>query len=167
MRKRNKNRQDFLEWSMPRLLGAGYGLFSRKAISPRWPEFFIAQATIKKYRGKSSFCFMIRAALAGQARHAKASVELDAILARLVGSTPKELYRLAGIYEAMHQEQGPAVAMACVVEIIRITNEKRKNRLSWYRGSSMAVKIPESKRPKQRDKKRRTRKKTNESNSIP
>lgn len=137
-KKRHKQGQgsDFLEWTMPRLWGAGYGLFSRKAISPRWPEFFITQATIKKYRGKSSFWFMIHAALQGQKRHAKTSVELDAILARLVGSTPKELYRLAGIYEAMRQEHGPAVAMACVVEIIRITNEKRKNRLSWYRGAS-------------------------------
>lgn len=149
--KQNKG-HDLLEWTMPRLLGAGYGLFSRKAISPRWPEFFIAQATIKKYRGKSSFYFMIRAALAGQARHAKASVELDAILAKLVGSTPKELYRLAGIYDAMRQEQGPAVAMACVVEIIRITNEKRKNRLSWYRGASRQPQkaAPEARRTRRR-----------------
>ncbi|GAB4435745.1 MAG: hypothetical protein OHK0011_18960 [Turneriella sp.] len=126
-------RDDFLQWGVPRLLGAGYGLFSRKAISPRWPEIVITAAVIGKYRKKSSFWFMLTAATRGVARHAKASGELQAVLARLVGSTPRQLQQLAGIYEAMRFEQGTAAAIACVVEIVRITNEKRKHRLTWYR----------------------------------
>jgi hypothetical protein len=33
----------------------------------------------------------------------------------------------------MRLEQGTATAIACVVEIVRITNEKRKHNLTWYR----------------------------------
>jgi hypothetical protein len=137
--KRNRGapsgREDFLQWGVPRLLGAGYGLFSRKAVSPRWPEFMIAAAVIRKYRKKNSFWFMVAAAIRGVARHAKASGELQAVLARLVGSTPRQMQQLAGIYEAMRLEQGTAAAIACVVEIVRITNEKRKHRITWYRGA--------------------------------
>lgn len=126
-------RDDFLQWGVPRLLGAGYGLFSRKAVSPRWPEIVITAAVIRKYRQRYSFWFMVAAAARGVARHAKASGELQAVLARLVGSTSRQLQQLAGIYEAMRLEQGTAAAIACVVEIVRITNEKRKYRLTWYR----------------------------------
>ncbi len=126
-------RDDFLQWGVPRLLGAGYGLFSRKAVSPRWPEIVITAAVIRKYRKRSSFWFMVKAAARGVARHAKASGELQAVLARLVGSTPRQMQQLAGIYEAMRLEQGAAAAIACVVEIVRITNEKRKHRVTWFR----------------------------------
>lgn len=126
-------REDFLQWGVPRLLGASYGLFSRKAVSPRWPELVITAAVIRKYRKKNSFWFMVSAATRGVARHAKASGELQAVLARLVGSTPRQMQQLAGIYEAIRLEQGTAAAIACVVEIVRITNEKRKHRLTWYR----------------------------------
>lgn len=126
-------RDDFLQWSVPRLLGAGYGLFSRKAVSPRWPEIVITAAVIRKYRKRSSFWFMVKAAARGVARHAKASGELQAVLARLVGSTPRQIKQFVGIYEAMRLEQGTAMAMACAVEIVRIINEKRRHRVSWFR----------------------------------
>ncbi len=132
-RKTPPRSDDFLQWGVPRLLGAGYGLFSRKAISPRWPEIAITAAVIKKYRKKSSFWFMVSSATRGVARHARASGELQSVLARLVGSTPRQMQQLAGIYEAMQVEQGTAAAIACVFEIVRITNEKRKYRLAWYR----------------------------------
>lgn len=133
-RETTNRREDFVQWGVPRLLGAGYGLFSRRAVSPRWPEIVIAAAVIRKYRKRSSFCFMVLAATRGVIRHAKASGELQAALARLVGATPRQMQQLVGIYEAMRQEQGTAAATACVVEIVRITNEKRRHRLTWYRG---------------------------------
>ncbi|MFZ5630791.1 MAG: hypothetical protein ACOY5B_16780 [Spirochaetota bacterium] len=142
---------DLLQWGVPRLLGAGYGLFSRKAVSPRWPEIVITAAVIRKYRKRSSFWFMVAAAARGVARHAKASGELQAVLARLVGSTPRQMQQLAGIYEAMRLEQGTAVAIACVVEIVRITNEKRKHRLAWYRRNTASPAVAAA-RPGRRQK---------------
>lgn len=132
-RKNSARRTDILQWSFPRLLGAGYGLFSRRAISPRWPEIVIAAAVIRKYRGKSSFWFMVSSATRGAARHAKARGELQSVLARLVRSTAPQMHQLAGIYEAMRAEQGTAAGIACIVEIVRLANEKRRLSLAWYR----------------------------------
>jgi hypothetical protein len=136
MKQRKKRRipsEDLLQWGVPRILGAGYGLLSQKAVSPRWPEFVIAAMVIRKYRKRSSFWFMLKAAIRGVLHHTEANGELQSILARLVGSTPRQMQQLAGIYEAVRLEQGTAAAVACVVEIVRITNEKRRDRLSWYR----------------------------------
>ncbi len=152
-RKTPPRRDDLLQWGVPRLLGAGYGLFSRKAISPRWPEIVITAAVIKKYRNKSSFWFMVTSATRGVARHARASGELQSVLARLVGSTPRQMQQLAGIYEAMRLEQGTAAAIACVVEIVRITNEKRKHRLAWYRAVPGIHQRPRNPRAHQRNSK--------------
>jgi hypothetical protein len=146
--------KDFLQWGVPRLIGAGYGLFSRQAVSPRWPEFVIAAAVIRKYRKKSSFCFMVAAAIRGVLRHAKASGELQAVLARLVGSTPRQMQQLAGIYEAMRLEQGTATAIACVVEIVRITNEKRKHNLTWFRRTKAKPEPAPPRKTRQRKNKR-------------
>jgi DNA-binding transcriptional regulator YdaS (Cro superfamily) len=125
--------QDLLQWSVPRLIGAGYGLFSKKAANPRWPEFFITAFVIKKYREKSSFLFMIRHALKGVRKHEIVAGELKAILARLIGSKPRDLHQLSGIYRGLMAEKGPAIATAAIVEVIRTTNQKRTQKLSWLR----------------------------------
>ncbi|MCS6971621.1 MAG: hypothetical protein NZL89_01220 [Leptospiraceae bacterium] len=123
----------WLKWGVPRLVGAGYGLLSRKAISPRWPEFFIVAAVLRKYRNKSSFFFMVRNAIRGMAEEDRDNRELQQILARLVGARPRDLKAMAGIYQALQKEQGTAVAIAYAVETIRILNEKRMHKLSWWR----------------------------------
>lgn len=128
--------QDILQWTVPRLIGAGYGLFSKKAASPRWPEFFITAFVIKKYRDESSFWFMIRHAMKGMQKHEIATGEAKAILAKLIGSKPRDLYRLSGIYRGLMAEKGPAIATAAIVEIIRTTNQKRTLNLSWLRRGS-------------------------------
>jgi hypothetical protein len=119
---------DILKWGVPRLVGVGYGLLSRKAAHPRWPEFFITALVLRKYRGKSSYWFMIRHALRGMRKHEIIAGEAKAILARLIGSKPYQLHQLAGIYRALREEKGAAVATAGVVEIIRITNQRRIQR---------------------------------------
>ena len=83
--------QDILQWTVPRLIGAGYGLFSKKAANPRWPEFFITAFVIKKYRDQSSFWFMIRHAMKGMQKHEIAGGEAKAMLAKLIGSKPRDL----------------------------------------------------------------------------
>lgn len=127
-RKKEKNQSDFLQKSLPHLLGAGYGLFSKKAASPRWPEFFIAAFVIKKYREKSSFFFMMRAAIDGVRKRRHLQTELENVLLRLIGSTPREIYRLSGIHAALKKERGAAIAAAATAEIVRITNERRQMR---------------------------------------
>lgn len=125
--------QDLLQWGVPRLIGAGYGLFSKKAANPRWPEFIITAFVIKKYREKSSFWFMIRHATKGMRKHEIVAGETKAILAKLIGSKPRDLHRLSGIYRGLMAERGPVVATATIVEIVRITNQKRTQKKSWLR----------------------------------
>lgn len=125
--------QDLLQWSVPRLIGAGYGLFSRKAADPRWPEFFITAFVLRKYRQRNSFWFMIRHAARGMRKHEIVAGEAKALLAKLIGSKPRQLYQLSGIYRAVRDEKGPAVATAVTVEIIRISNQKRAGRLTWWK----------------------------------
>lgn len=155
---------DLLQWGVPRLIGAGYGLFSRKAADPRWPEFLITAFVLRKYRERSSFWFMVKSAVSGIRRHQKLSGELQAVIARLIGSTPRQMYQLSGIYQALQKEKGAAVATAATVEIVRITNQKRQQRLVWWRPPKpgQAVKTapakkyhhkPKSKKPKQAGKK--------------
>jgi len=120
--------RELLEWSVPRLIGAGYGLFSKKAANPRWPEFFITAFVLKKYREKNSFWFMITNAMKGMKDHQTPQGESKVILAKLIGSKPRDLFQLSGIYRALAREKGPAVATAAIIEIVRITNEKRKNK---------------------------------------
>lgn len=124
---------DFLQWGVPRLIGAGYGLFSRKAADPRWPEFLITAFVLKKYREQSSIWFMVKSAISGVRRHQKLSGELQAVIARLIGSTPRQMYQLSGIYQALQKEKGAAIATAATVEIVRITNQKRQHGLAWWR----------------------------------
>lgn len=124
--------QDLLQWSVPRLIGAGYALFSRKAANPRWPEFFITAFVLKKYRGKTSFWFMIRHAMRGMRKHEIVAGETKALIAKLIGSKPHQLHQLSGIYRAVREERGPAIATAVTVEIIRITNQKRVEKLTWW-----------------------------------
>ena len=125
--------QDLLQWSVPRLIGAGYGLFSRKAADPRWPEFFITAFVLKKYRKKNSFWFMIRHATRGMRKHEIVAGDAKALIAKLIGSKPHQLHQLSGIYRAVREEQGAAIATAVTVEIIRITNQKRTEKLTWWK----------------------------------
>lgn len=125
--------QDLLQWTVPRLIGAGYGLFSKKAANPRWPEFFITAFVLKKYREKSSFWFMIRHALKGVRKHEIVAGETKAVLAALIGSKPRDLHQLSGIYRGLMAEKGPAVATAAIVEIVRTTNQKRTKKLTWLK----------------------------------
>lgn len=140
---------DLLQWSVPRLIGAGYGLLSRKAADPRWPEFFITAFVLKKYRGKSSFWFMIRHATRGMRKHEIVAGETKTIIAKLIGSKPHQLHQLSGIYRAVREEKGAAVATAVTVEIIRITNQKRTEKLVWWkprRKKSLAVNVTAQKK---------------------
>jgi hypothetical protein len=102
--------QDILQWTVPRLVGATYGLLSKKAASPRWPEFIITAIVLKKYREKSSFWFMVFQAMKGMRKHEVAAGEAKTILARLIGSKPRDIFRLSGIYRGVMAERGPAVA---------------------------------------------------------
>lgn len=124
---------DLLQWSLPRLIGAGYGLFSRKAADPRWPEFMITAFVLKKYRNKNSFWFMLRHATRGMRKHEIVAGDAKALIAKLIGSKPHHLHQLSGIYRAVREEQGAAVATAVTVEIIRITNQKRAEKLAWWK----------------------------------
>lgn len=152
---------DLLQWSVPRLIGAGYGLFSRKAANPRWPEFIITAFVLKKYREKSSFWFMVWHASRGMRKHEVAAGEAKAMLARLIGSRPRDIFQLSGIYRGLMQERGPAVATAAIVEIIRINNQKRTEKLAWYRPAlkktvATAKAKPRQKRHKSHPHKKRT-----------
>lgn len=124
---------DLLQWSLPRLIGAGYGLFSRKAADPRWPEFMITAFVLKKYRNKNSFWFMLRHATRGMRKHEIVAGDAKALIAKLIGSKPHHLHQLSGIYRAVREEQGAAIATAVTVEIIRITNQKRSEKLAWWK----------------------------------
>lgn len=129
----SKATTDLLQWSLLRLIGAGYGLFSRKAADPRWPEFIITAFVLKKYRNKNSFWFMIRHAMRGMRKHEIVAGDAKALIAKLIGSKPHQLHQLSGIYRAVREEQGAAVATAVTVEIIRITNQKRSEKLAWWK----------------------------------
>lgn len=131
--------QNLLGWSLPRVLGATYGLVSKKAASPRWPEFLITAFVLKKYRGKSSFGFMILHATRGMARSRqnpkhpnadalRAEAQLREILAHLIGSKPRDLHRLSGIYKGLVAESGVPIAAAAITEIITTTNKKRSRK---------------------------------------
>ncbi len=155
--------QDLLQWSVPRLIGAGYGLFSKKAANPRWPEFIITAIVLKKYREKGSFWFMIRHATKGMRKHEIVAGETKAILAKLIGSKPADLHRLSGIYRGVMAEKGPAVATAVIVEIIRISNIKRTQNKSWLRREvtpAPLVKPAHKKAEKRPHHKRKVHKKT-------
>jgi len=119
---------NFFEWGVPRLLGASYGLFSRRGANPRWPEFFITAFVLRKYRGKSSFVFMIRNAARGMRKHEIVAGEAKTIIAHLIGAKPRHFFQLSGIYRALRDESGPTLATATIVEIVRIANEKRKRK---------------------------------------
>lgn len=140
---------DLLQWSVPRLIGAGYGLFSRKAADPRWPEFFITAFVLKKYRKKNSFWFMIRHATRGMRKHEIVAGEAKALIARLIGSKPHQLHQLSGIYRAVREEQGAATATAVTVEIIRIANQKRSEKLAWWKPrGKKTLAFADAKKPK-------------------
>lgn len=128
--------QDLLQWTVPRLIGAGYGLFSKKAANPRWPEFFITAFVLKKYREKSSFWFMIKHATKGVRKHEIVAGETKAVLAALIGSKPRDLHQLSGIYRGLMAERGAAIATAAIVEVIRTTNQKRTQKLTWWKRGS-------------------------------
>ena len=72
----------------------------------------------------------------GMQKHEIAGGEAKAMLAKLIGSKPRDLYRLSGIYRGLMAEKGPAIATAAIVEIIRTTNQKRAQKLSWLRRAS-------------------------------
>jgi hypothetical protein len=126
MKAGSRTQAEILHWTLPRVLGAGYGIFSRKAANSRWPEFFITAFVLKKYRKKSSFAFMLRHGYAGMKKHQLPGGEVKTLLARLIGAKPQQLFQLAGIYSGLNRERGPAVATAALFEIIKIVNEKRK-----------------------------------------
>lgn len=126
MKAGSRTQSEILHWTLPRVLGAGYGIFSRKAANSRWPEFFITAFVLKKYRKKSSFLFMLRNGYAGMKRHQLPGGEIKALLARLIGAKPSQLFQLSGIYTGLSRERGPAIATAALFEIIKIVNEKRK-----------------------------------------
>jgi len=68
---------------------------------------------------------------------------------------------LSGIYRGLMQERGPAVATAAIVEIIRINNQKRTEKLAWYRPAlkktvATAKAKPKQKRHKSHPHKKRT-----------
>lgn len=134
MRAGNRTNSEFLQWSLPRLVGAGYGILSRRAANPRWPEFLITAFVLEKYRKKSSFWFMISHSYRGMRRHQLPGGEIKTLLAHLIGANPRQLFQLAGIYTGLSAEQGPAVATAALFEIIKITNEKRKKLVSRRKG---------------------------------
>ncbi len=153
---------DLLQWSLPRLIGAGYGLFSRKAADARWPEFLITAFVLKKYRKKNSFWFMLRHATRGMRKHEIVAGDAKALIAKLIGSKPHQLHQLSGIYRAVREEQGAAIATAVTVEIIRITNQKRTEKLAWWRPrkkNALAVKYAAQKKSAHRAKKSHTKSK--------
>lgn len=133
MKARSQTNKEILQWTLPRVIGATYGLLSRKAADPRWPEIFITAFVLKKYRGKSSLIFIVRSGYAGMRKHQTVNGETKAILAKLADSKPKHLFQLAGIYTALSRERGPAIATAAFIEIVKIVNEKRKRASSWLR----------------------------------
>lgn len=145
--------QDLLQWTVPRLIGAGYGLFSKKAANPRWPEFVITAFVLRKYREKSSFWFMIRHAMKGVRKHEIVAGETKTVLAALIGSKPRDLHQLSGIYRGLMAEKGAAIATAAIVEIIRTTNQKRTQKLSWLKraaAASVIAPVRKEQKPKSR-----------------
>jgi hypothetical protein len=133
MKAKSPSNKDILQWTLPRVVGATYGLLSRKAADPRWPEIFITALVLKKYRGKSSLIFMVKSGYAGMRKHQTVNGETKIILGKLADSKPRHLFQLAGIYSALSGERGPAVATAAFIEILKIINEKRKRSRSWLR----------------------------------
>lgn len=136
MRSTPRTNTEILQWTLPRVVGAGYGIFSRRAANHRWPEFLITAFVLKKYRKRSSFWFMLRHGYAGMRRHQVPGGEIKTLLAHLVGANPRQLFQLAGIYSGLSAEQGPAIATAALFEIIKITNEKRKKLTSRRKAKS-------------------------------
>lgn len=126
MRANSRTNAELLQWTLPRVVGAGYGIFSRRAADHRWPESLITAIVLKKYRKKSSFWFMLRHGYKGMRQHQLPGGEIKTLLAHLIGAHPRQLFQLAGIYSGLSAEQGPAIATAALFEIIKITNEKRK-----------------------------------------
>ncbi|MBV6493743.1 MAG: hypothetical protein LDLANPLL_01766 [Turneriella sp.] len=143
--------QSFVGWSLPRLLGTTYGLLSKKAANPKWPEFLITAFVLKKYRGKSSYWFMIKNAARGMAlsrfnasrQNAEGlyqEAQIREILAHLIGSRPRDLHRLSGIYKALLLEKGATVASAAIAEIITTTNQRRTKKYGLIRKTPTPIK---------------------------
>ena len=151
--------EDLFEWGIPRLIGAGYGLMSTKTINPRWPEFMITAFVIGKYREKSSFWFMILNAVRGSNSKTAVAVDMQNMLAKLVGSTSREVRQLSALYRALREEKGAAVATAAVVEIIKMCNIKRTASHSFLNREGLKTVISQgTSRLKKRDKKTRRQK---------
>ena len=117
--------EDLFQWGIPRLIGAGYGLLSTKTVNSRWPEFMITAFVIGKYRERSSFWFLIINAVRGLNPKMAVAADLKNLLAKLIGSTPREVHQLSALYRALREEKGATVATAAVVEIIKMCNIKR------------------------------------------
>lgn len=103
----------------------GYGFTQKVNKKTIAPPFVIVARILKRYRGKSSYLFLIKWAVIKKPRRTYLHI-LPEISLRQLNMSHEDIRRLTGIYRGLKDEIGHFLAVSASVEIARNLNAWQK-----------------------------------------